>query len=342
MAIHRSKTWWIRPKLNNLEISIITDPLPIGFFRISEFIKSILRISLGGYRLIFKPLPEYLISNYRGHPAVTRSMVEGLKNIGVHLTYNPKKLQDLAQTVVVVSSVTAVRQMIYLKQQGYIRRLIIGPNISADPSKLDLFVAPEVDRYITHAPVCRYMAYVLPTLASRCVPWAAGVDMSYWQPLHSSKAKNILIYSKQNKGETTPIEEYRLILQQMGYVVEILVYGKYTANEYREALQRSQFMVGFTRDETQGIAFAEAWACNVPTFIWANSEPTYLGVSYKGSSAPYLSDDTGAFFRDVQEFETLISQWQAGHHHFSPRNWCFNNMSDEICAQDLINICDGI
>ena len=101
-------------------------------------------------------------------------------------------------------------------------------------------------------------------------------------------------------------------------------------------------MVGFTRDETQGIAFAEAWACDVPTFIWSNSEPTYLGVAYGGSTAPYLTDATGVFFSNVDDFRELLSRWDRGGFDFKPRQWCRENMSDEVCARELLTIVRGV
>jgi len=337
-----NKAWWLRESINDIQISIITDPLPIGKYFWSEYFKNKIRPLLKNVRKVVNPQPSYIFSFYKGHPSVTRSIVEGLDKLGIIYTYNPKHLKDLSQTVVVVSSLSAVKQMIALKQQGFIRRLIIGPNISADPGNHVFFSSPEVDRYITHAPLCSYITRVLPNLSHRCAPWAAGVDMDYWRPVLNSAPQNILIYSKQNKGVTDSLKPYLNLLRDLNFSVEVLIYGQYTKNQYLAALQRAQCMIGFTIDETQGIAFAEAWAVNVPTFIWYNSEPTYLGVAYKGSSAPYLTEFTGAFFRDLNEFRSLIIKWMNGNLEFSPRNWCEKNMSDESCTLNLLNICSEI
>jgi len=289
---------------------------------------------------MISPAPEHINSHFRGHPAVTRSIVEGCKKISTSVNYNPKSLKDLSQNVVVVSGISAVRQMIALKQMGYIKTLIVGPNVTGEPSNYPELAAPEVDKYITHHSVCEYIARVLPNLANRCRPWASGVDTSFWQKNSSGAHKNALIYSKQNKGPTISIDAFKNVLESSAYSVRVIDYGRYTRAEFHEALSWADFMVGFTRDETQGIAFAEAWSCNVPTLIWRNSEPTYLGVAYHGSSAPYLSSDTGKFFENVEDFTELVSQISTGHLKFSPRKWCEENMSDEVSARNLLKIID--
>jgi len=337
------KSVWLKAKMNDFELSVITDPIPVGLFSITEGIKALLRTIRKVGRSFFNPVPAYLLSDYRGHPAVTRSIVQGLEKLNVPFNYNPKVINDLSQTVVVLSGISALRQMIKFKQQGYIRRLLIGPNImDGSGSNRDVFASPEVDRYITHAPVCPFVSRLIPTLALRCVPWAAGVDLRFWYPETIRTRDLVLIYNKQNTGTTVSLEPYRTVLMRRGYKVSILEYGSYTVEDYRSVLQRSKFMVGFTRNETQGIAFAEAWACDVPTFIWSNSEPTMFGVAYGGSNAPYLTDATGASFSDVDDFTKLLSRWDRDGFNFKPRQWCRENMSDEICARALLTIAQSI
>jgi len=340
---YRKKSWWLKPKTNDLEISVVTDPIPIDFYRVTEGIKSSLRKARNVSRNLFSPLPAYLVSEYRGHPAVTRSIVQGLEKLNVPFSYNPKNLNDLSQSVVVLSGISALRQMIKLKQLGHIRRLLVGPSILNDPgSHRGILASPEIDKYITHDLVCGLIGRILPTLALRCAPWAAGVDLEFWCPNDQRTRNQVLIYSKGNKGPTVPLEPYCMELKRRGYEVSVLEYGLYTAEEYRSFLQISKFMVCFTRDETQGIAFAEAWACDVPTFIWSNSEPTYLGVAYGGSTAPYLTDATGVFFSNVNDFGELLSKCDRDGFDFKPRQWCSENMTDEVCARDLLRIAQSI
>ena len=337
------KSWWLRPKTNDLEISIVTDPIPIGFFRVTEGLKSWVRPVRDIWRNVWNPPPSYLVSNFRGHPAVTRSIVHGLEKLGVRFSYNPAGLNGLAQTVVVLSGVSALRQMLRLKQQGYIRWLIVGPNIMSDPgAHRGILASPEIDRYITHDRVCLLMGRFLPALASRCAAWAAGVDLEFWRPEPERARDRVLIYSKLNNGPAVSPDLFRAELERRGYKVSVLEYGSYAADEYKKTLQGCKFMVAFTRDETQGIAFAEAWGCDVPTFVWKNSEPTFLGVAYGGSTAPYLTEATGAFFSNIDEFGELLSRWEENGFNFEPRQWCRENMSDEVCARNLLTIAGSV
>ena len=337
------KIAWLRPSRNNLILTVITDPIPIGKYKITENLKKYIRVVRNVIRNFVNPLPAYLKSKYRGHPAVTRSIVEGLKKSGFNANYNPKNLETLSQTVVVVSGIPALKQMIKLKQQGYIKCLIVGPNMLNDPSdEKGILAAPEIDRYITHAPVCNLITRFLPALSLRCREWASGVDCSHWTPGVWEQRDQILIYNKQNKGATDPIQKYADELIHRGYKVTVINYGFYSADEYRNQLQNSLLMIGFSKDESQGIAWSEAWSCDVPTLIWKNEEPVYLGVKYEGSTAPYLTADTGKFFDDLDSFIELIETWEKHTLTFSPRKWCIENMSDEACASHLLSILASI
>jgi hypothetical protein len=97
-------------------------------------------------------------------------------------------------------------------------------------------------------------------------------------------------------------------------------------------------MVGFVTDESQGIAWAEAWATDVPTFLWENNQHLYNGRKYTCTTAPYLNNQNGVFFNDLEDFKHKIKSWINNDYNLTPRKWCVENMSDEVCAKNLINI----
>ena len=89
--------------------------------------------------------------------------------------------------------------------------------------------------------------------------------------------------------------------------------------------------------ESQGIAFAEAWSMNVPTFIHCvGSWKSPSGFSYDAEAAPYLSSETGAYFSDIPELLALLMAINAAELKYSPRAWVLNHMTDRVCAQALI------
>ena len=114
-----------------------------------------------------------------------------------------------------------------------------------------------------------------PSLKGKVFSWPAGVDTNYWKPSTLKKTDQILIYEKQNKGPVGPVQPYVNYLRTIGWKVEVLQYGTFIHPQYLNALQNSSLMIGFVTDESQGIAWSEAWSCDVPTLIWRNTINIY-------------------------------------------------------------------
>ncbi len=314
-------------------LTILTDPMPVGRDYFPETARRVAR------RLKYAVQDRTYTSHpkYRGHFAVTRSLVEGLEKIGADFNYNPQQLSQLAHTVVVLAGMRTLRQAIRLKQQGHIRRLFAGPNIVVFSSDYNSILAsPEVDAAITP---CDWVIDVYlednPSLERRIFSWPAGVDTAFWVPNPEVKRDRIMIFEKQNKGPVGPVEPYAEYLRSLGVRVEILHYGNFRHQQYRELLHQSYLMLGFVTDESQGIAWAEAWAADVPTLLWRNTSNIFKGRHYHCSTAPYLCDQNGIFFDDLEHFKQQFAYWQSHRSRFAPRDWVLMNMSDEACARQL-------
>jgi hypothetical protein len=326
-------------------VTILTDPVPSGRHLITEPLRHVARSVLRTLR----PLPEYVRSSrYRGHFAVTRSLVEGLEHTGVNFTYNPMRLSEVADSVVVLSGIKALRQAIAWRRRGRIRRLLAGPNMVEFPDEQNSVVAsPEVDLCITPANgICDLYIGWCPPLAGRCEPWPAGVDTRFWRPdPHKRRSDTVLFYVKRVQNEPS-LDSYESVLRRAGLRILRLVYGHYSHQQYLAALQESSLLVGFTTNESQGLAWAEAWSTDVPTLIRACDTDTIKGRRFACSSAPYLNPATGAFFasRDggldasVADLEGAVQRWAADRDQFHPRAWVLENMSDEVCAGMLLEL----
>lgn len=317
----------------NKSLTILTDPVPTGRFLLPEL--SIR--SLRSVRNLVKGRSWWNSGFYRGHFAVTRSLVEGLRKLGLPFAYNPISAQEISDVVLVLSGVRALRQAILLKRKGKVRHIVAGPNIVVFPTEAGAILASrEVDLVISP---CDWSvdAYVedIPGLRDRMWAWPAGVDTDYWRPDATTDRSQVLIYEKQAKGPVGPVEPYAEYLRLCGETVSIIRYGEYTHADYLRHLQRSKLMIGFVTDESQGLAWAEAWSCNVPTLIWRNEKSSYRGRSFRCSTAPYLTGDTGLFFDDLEDFKAQFARWQVSRHGFRPRDWVLENMSDEVCARAL-------
>jgi hypothetical protein len=316
------------------KISILTDPMPWGQEIIYEGSRRIARF----IRDAFRPKRQYFNHpKYRGHFAVTRSLIEGLQNIGASFNYNPRYPWQIADTVVVLAGIRTLRQAIRLKKQGKIKKLFAGPNIVVFSSDYDsLLAAPEVDAAITPSDlVVDLYLEDNPSLTGRIFSWPAGVNSKFWTSDTAADRRDILIFEKQIKGPVGPVEPYAEYLRSLGWNVQIIKYGSFSHGQYLESLNRSCLMLGFVTDESQGIAWAEAWSADVPTLIWRNTSNVWGGRRYSCSTAPYLTPQNGLFFDDLEDFKVQFAYWEANAEQFKPRAWTLENMSDEVCASML-------
>ena len=317
-----------RPK-----VTILTDPIPWGreliiecFRRIARWIRDTFRPNRG---FSYHPL-------YRGHFAVTRSLIEGLQQINASFNYNPRYPWYVADTVIVLAGVRTLRQAIRLKQQGRIINLFAGPNIMINSSDHNsLLASVEVDGVIVtcEGVVDNYLEDA-PSLKNRIFAWPAGVDTKYWQPDSTVKRNHILIFDKRRKDDDPDrVQPYVDYLHSAGWQVDVLArcgLQGYTQNQYRDLLRRSCLMLGFTvGSESQGIAWAEAWSCDVPTLILKRTFNISQGRRYASSTAPYLCSQNGLFFDDLEDFKIQFSYWETHREQFTPRAWTCENMSDE-------------
>lgn len=322
------------------QLTILTDPVPDGRWLAYERARRGIR----AVRDRLRPPPPRLRSRYRGHAAVTRSLLDGLQGIGVEANYNPTRLRHIAPVIGVLSGVPALRQAIWLKRRGLIKRILAGPNIINFPSEARAIItSPEVDVCITpSAPVCTIYLSDTPMLDGRCRAWPAGVDTDYWHANDQcQRDKRALVYLKL----TGVAEDYIRVAEQLGYDCEVIKYGEYTPDEYRKKLQTASVLIGFSASESQGIAWAEAWSCNVPTLIWRGVPPLFRHhlrglVSFETSPAPYLSAATGAFFSTPDELTVLLSDLAAGNTRYEPRPWVDGNMSDGTIARKYCELAE--
>jgi hypothetical protein len=319
------------------DISILTDPVPVGRYSLSEPAKQFAR----RIRDLISPRPQHTRSKYRGHFAVTRSMVEGLQKIGVRSNYNPKTLDEVGQVVVVPGGFDALRQAIGWKRAGHIRRLLAGTNLVDFPSeRQELMCAEEIDLLIVPGDWVRdnFIADC-PELRGRVMSWPAGVDIKYWCPSPAAKEQKMaLIYDKPKRGPVVSVADYAALVEKQGIQASIIKYGQYMPEDYLNMLRQCCVLIGFTPDESQGIAWAEAWSVNVPTLMWTQDYVTFKGRTYRVSTSPYLTPQTGVFFQSLTEFEMVFEQWNNSRDQFRPRQWVLENMSDEVCARKLCDL----
>lgn len=277
------------------------------------------------------------------HKGVFRSLQSGLQQNEIPYNINPVRLEEVYPTVVVIDGLDKLRYGINLKKLGHIKLLLAGPNVmirSCDNNHI--LASPELDHYLVPSEWTK-IAYIEdePCLLNKISIWPTGVDTQYWKPLDVEKEKKVVVYWKtEPESFCQTVEE---LITAKGFQVERITYGAYTQEQFRHALNESLFAVFLSRSESQGIALAEAWSMNVPTFVWNPGEFYYAGKQYNPvSSCPFLTHAQGADWQKISELEKLIDSFDQFKLSFSPREWVINYMSDYASVKCLLEIIKNI
>ena len=312
---------------------MLTTPIPSAKRRaykgLRRFVRPILRPGV--------PLPP--VSRFPGHFAVVRSVVEGLEQIGADFNHDPRSFRKLARIVYAPAN-EALRQAARLKREKKIDYLVAGPSNAFFPEEADnIFWLPEIDTIIEPSDwVKELFRSIAPPLVSKIRICTAGVDTAYWKPRGERSSTRAIVYWK--SGDESFSSEVEDILRARGLDPVRFQYGHYARDDYRYSLDGAALAVFLSSFETQGIALAEAWAMDVPTLVWdPRAETQWRGRPFiSGSSAPYLSVDTGMRWVTLADLTNVIGEALSRRESYRPREWVLANMTDAICSSALLEI----
>jgi glycosyltransferase involved in cell wall biosynthesis len=327
--------------MQKLKITVFTAPLVPKIKRepgFKNFIKYWLKIA---DRIYYwkKYQPKV---KYGGHFGVTRSLCEGLaklRNKQVQFNYNPRFKWNIHPNVIVLDGIERLADCIKLKNSGKIKILFGGPNLMVRPNEYNRILTNEaIDKVIVPGEWVK-TAYIEdePILQNKIIVWPVGIDEKLFVPARNEiRTKKILIYQK-NAPESL-MNEVAAIIENLGYTQVLIKYGTYNNTIYRQYLDHIQAAVFLSVSESQGIALLEAWAMNVPTFVWQSKDALVINgklfSSY--SAAPFLTSETGLFFNTTEDLKHQLDAFINGDLVFNPRNWVLKNMTDKICAEKLV------
>ena len=173
--------------------------------------------------------------------------------------------------------------------------------------------------------------------------WSSGVDINYWAPhLYKKKEKKntVIIYQKSTKLANL-VNQYYILLKDLGFTPVVLKYGEYKQYKYRHYLDKSRFLVWLGGTESQSFAQFQAWAMDVPTLILEVNEYIDDQIRYEASSSPYLTTQTGAFFLQNSSIKETLELWLERINTFRPRNWVLNGHKDSDAVIQLQKIYDN-
>jgi hypothetical protein len=215
---------------------------------------------------------------------------------------------------------------------------ILGPGLLDHPKQQPgLMSDPRFRSYIV---TCDWMRDMFATVYDPAVldPWFGGIDLSEWSSLRDrTKVTDVLIYDKIRWNRTTLVPQFRdRLLDEIarrGLRYEILRYGAYTLGEYRALLERSRLMLFLCEHETQGIAYQEALASDVPVLAWDQGtwldpiRPLWEERTVPATSVPYFGSECGERFRGIDDFAPALDRFLENGARYTPRRWIGENLS---------------
>lgn len=220
---------------------------------------------------------------------------------------------------------------------------LLGPGLLDHPA-----LAPRLmddPRFVTYlVPSAWTHAIFEATYAGRCAIWFAGIDLDAWADSRAHpKDIDVLVYdkitAKIDAYDTALVQPLLRALEARGRTYRIVRYAHYVHDEFRALLARSRAMAFLSENETQGIAYQEAMACNVPILAWDQGlwlhprRGQWHREPVPASSVPYFSDACGVKFRDAGEIPRAVDALFAGLDRFEPRRYVAENLSLEASAE---------
>ena len=82
---------------------------------------------------------------------------------------------------------------------------------------------------------------------------------------------------------------------------------------------------------------------DVPTLVWNRGYWQYKQYKWQeSSSAPYLNDSCGMFFKNKDDFGNKLNIFIKNLPNFKPRKYSLENFTDKIPAQNYLKIINEI
>ena len=281
-----------------------------------------------------------------GQKRVFLNLCAGLERLGV--PYRINDFRSLRRNPEAIAGVLGKAPLFFGQQWS--NPILLGPSVINHPIDHPHLLRdyPDIRRLLVPGPWM--VAMCQPTYGDAVHAWPIGIDTDYWHPIReaSTPALDVLVYDKLlwNRERKVPALLTPLCeqLDQAGLRYQVIRYGHYQPEQYRALLGHSRLMVFLCEHETQGLAYQEALACDVPVLAWQGSgvweDPDYYPDRVRFgpvSSTPYWSPTCGERFAGITDFSTqlqrLLDQLCSLQSPYAPRQFILAHLGLETSAQ---------
>ena len=219
---------------------------------------------------------------------------------------------------------------------------ILGPSMYDNPSQNpNLMKDPRFKYYLL---TCNWLKDVFEKVyGNACVLWYAGISTDEWgDTKNNQKSIDVLIYDKVRweREKTIPLflDPIKSYLDKKGLSYFVLPYGNITHEVYKDLLKKSKSMVFLCEHETQGIAYQEALASNVPIIAWDHgwwTDPVWPAFSENpipATSVPNFSKECGEKFKMISDFPEIFERFWTNLDSYEPRAYIEKEVSFKASA----------
>jgi len=181
--------------------------------------------------------------------------------------------------------------------------------------------------------------------------WPTGLDTDMFAAAQPEKRQKVLVYFKQRFPEE--LNHIENILKEKKIVYEVIRCGYYREKDYLDSLQAAKYVIWIGRQESQGVAFQEALASDIPVLVWdvprlghwlpdtaaekvmfSSEESAFAGAT----AAPYFDARCGYKILDREVLAESVAKLEREYLSFRPREFVLENLSLEKQARALLEI----
>lgn len=219
---------------------------------------------------------------------------------------------------------------------------LIGPGIYPSPlENPSLFDDARNRLYIS---TCQWHSDMFrPFYGDRLRRWFGGFDVNRFETAEDhAKEFDVMIYDKiifqRDENYRKTIQPFVTFLDSSNHSYTMIRYGDYIDEDYIEQLKACRSMAFFCHSETQGMAYQQCLAMNIPIFAWDEGiwpHPDSFKINPSGvpcTSVPYFSDRCGMRFKAEDMLEKWPRFW-AGLPNYRPRDFVAETLTFERSAE---------
>ncbi|MDP3175701.1 MAG: hypothetical protein Q8M88_14810 [Phenylobacterium sp.] len=196
------------------------------------------------------------------------------------------------------------------------------------------------------APGAWLAALFAPLCGDRYREWPVAIDPDAWPDMSAHpKHIDVVVYDKirWRRDEQVPrvLDPAIRHLEARGLSYVVLRYGDHHQGEFRAAVREARAMLFLCEHETQGIAYQEAMAANVPILAWEEGEVVdpniraFAPPDHRVSAVPYFDERCGSKFR-IGEFAERFDAFWAARETYRPRDYVLDRLSMHRAAHDYL------